>query len=116
MRKHMFKRNLERGLNRRDFLTAAGAGFVSFSLAGCLSEPQNISGRNISGRLTNFIVIFCDDLGYGDIGCFGSKKHRTPNVDRMAREGMRFTSFYVSSGVCTPSRSSLMTGCYPRRV
>jgi arylsulfatase A-like enzyme len=112
----MSKRKVERGLNRRDFLTAAGAGFVSFSLGGCLCESQNISGRHISSRLTNFIIIFCDDLGYGDIGCFGSKKHRTPNVDRMAHEGMRFTSFYVSSGVCTPSRSSLMTGCYPRRV
>ncbi|MFQ5730936.1 MAG: sulfatase [Planctomycetaceae bacterium] len=64
----------------------------------------------------NFVVIFCDDLGYGDVGCFGSKKHRTPNIDRMAKEGTRFTSFYVTSGVCTPSRSSLMTGCYPRRV
>ncbi len=64
----------------------------------------------------NFIVIFCDDLGYNDIGPFGSKKHRTPNLDRMAREGRKFTDFYVTSGVCSPSRSSLMTGCYPKRV
>ncbi len=64
----------------------------------------------------NFVVIFCDDLGYGDIGPFGSTKHRTPNLDRMASEGMRFTSFYVTSGVCTASRSSLMTASYPRRV
>ncbi|MHC4745570.1 MAG: sulfatase family protein [Planctomycetota bacterium] len=68
------------------------------------------------GDKPNFIIIFCDDMGYGDLGCFGSTKHRTPNVDRMAEEGRRFTSFYVTSGVCTPSRSSLMTGCYPRRV
>lgn len=67
-------------------------------------------------RPPNFVVIFCDDLGYGDIGCFGSKKHRTPNIDRMAKDGLRLTSFYSTSGVCTPSRSSLMTGCYPRRV
>ncbi len=64
----------------------------------------------------NFVIVLCDNLGYGDIGCFGSKKHRTPHVDRLAREGTKFTSFYVSSGVCTPSRASLMTGCYPRRV
>ena len=64
----------------------------------------------------NFIVIFCDDLGYGDLGCFGSEKHRTPAIDRIAREGMRFTHFYSSSPVCTPSRSSLMTGCYAQRV
>jgi len=64
----------------------------------------------------NFIIIFCDDLGYNDIGPFGSVKHRTPNLDQMAGEGIRFTDFYVTSGVCSPSRSSLMTGCYPTRV
>jgi len=64
----------------------------------------------------NFIVVFCDNMGYGDIGCFGSQKHRTPNVDRMAQEGIRLTSFYVTSGVCTPSRASLMTGCYSQRI
>ena len=69
-----------------------------------------------ANRPPNFIVIFCDDLGYGDLGCFGSTVHRTPSIDRMASEGTRFTSFYVTSGVCTPSRASLMTGCYPRRV
>ncbi|MGB1927511.1 MAG: sulfatase family protein, partial [Rubripirellula sp.] len=62
------------------------------------------------------MIIFCDDLGYSDIGCFGSQLHRTPNIDKMASEGTRFTSFYVTSGVCSPSRSSLMTGCYPRRI
>ena len=74
------------------------------------------SGAFAAERRPNFVVILCDNLGYGDIGCFGSKHHRTPHVDRMAREGMRLTSFYSTSGVCTPSRASLMTGCYPRRV
>ncbi|MEO8498744.1 MAG: sulfatase [Planctomycetota bacterium] len=64
----------------------------------------------------NIVVLFCDNLGYGDVGCFGSTKHRTPHIDRMAAEGMRMTSFYSASGVCTPSRAALMTGCYPRRV
>lgn len=64
----------------------------------------------------NFIVFFVDNLGNGDLGCFGSRLNRTPNVDRMAAEGTKFTSFYVASGVCTPSRAALMTGCYPRRV
>lgn len=64
----------------------------------------------------NVILLFMDNLGYGDIGCYGSNLHRTPNLDRMAAEGMRLTSFYSTSGVCTPSRASLMTGCYPRRV
>lgn len=64
----------------------------------------------------NFVVIFVDNLGIGDLGCFGSTLHRTPNIDRLAAEGTRFTSFYVASGVCTPSRAALMTGCYPLRV
>ena len=58
----------------------------------------------------------CDNLGYGDIEPFGSKLHRTANLNRMAREGRKLTSFYSASGVCTPSRAALMTGCYPRRV
>jgi len=72
--------------------------------------------RPSSARLPNFVVILCDNLGYGDVGCFGSTKHRTPHIDRMAEQGTRLTGFYVTSGVCTPSRASLMTGCYPRRV
>ncbi|MCB1228453.1 MAG: sulfatase [Verrucomicrobiales bacterium] len=64
----------------------------------------------------NFVVIFIDDMGYGDIGPFGSKINRTPNLDRMAEEGRTLTSFYVAAPVCTPSRAALMTGCYPRRV
>ncbi len=67
-------------------------------------------------QLPNFIIIFCDDLGYGDIGTYGSKINRTPNIDRMAEEGMKFTSFYASASVCTPSRASLLTGSYSQRV
>ena len=64
----------------------------------------------------NFIVVFCDNLGYGDIEPFGSTVHRTPNLNRMASEGRKFTHFCVTAGVCTPSRSSIMTGCYSQRV
>lgn len=64
----------------------------------------------------NVIVMLMDNLGYGDLGCYGSRHHRTPHLDQFAREGIRFTSFYSTSGVCTPSRASLMTGSYPRRV
>lgn len=63
----------------------------------------------------NFILILADDLGYGDIGPFGSIKNRTPNLDRMAREGLRLTSFYAAP-VCTPSRAQILTGCYAKRV
>ena len=64
----------------------------------------------------NFILIFADDQGYGDLSCFGSKKIKTPNIDRLADEGRKFTSFMVASPVCTPSRAALLTGCYPKRV
>jgi len=64
----------------------------------------------------NFVVIFIDDMGYGDIGPFGSNRNRTPHLDRMADQGMKLTSFYVAAACCTPSRAALMTGCYPSRV
>ena len=84
-----------------------------FSLASALS---GLGAQLAVADRPNVILVFVDNLGNGDIGCFGSKLHRTPHLDRMAREGTRFTSFYVASGVCTPSRAALMTGCYPRRV
>jgi len=64
----------------------------------------------------NFVVIFIDDMGYGDIEPFGSQQNKTPNLTRMAAEGRKLTSFYVASPVCTPSRAALMTGSYPQRV
>jgi arylsulfatase A len=64
----------------------------------------------------NVIIIFTDDQGYNDLGCFGSPNIRTPNIDRMAAEGMRLTSFYSGASVCTPSRAALLMGCYPARV
>ncbi|MDZ4289677.1 MAG: sulfatase-like hydrolase/transferase, partial [Prosthecobacter sp.] len=65
----------------------------------------------------NVIFVLCDNLGNGDVHCFNPQtKHRTPHLDRMAAEGTKFTSFYSASGVCTPSRAALMSGCYPRRV
>jgi arylsulfatase A len=64
----------------------------------------------------NFILIFTDDQGYGDLSSFGSETIRTPNIDRLATEGRKLTSFVVASPVCTPSRAALLTGCYPKRV
>ena len=64
----------------------------------------------------NFIIIFTDDQGYGDLSSFGSRSIKTPNIDRLADEGRKFTSFMVASPVCTPSRAALLTGCYPKRV
>ena len=64
----------------------------------------------------NVIIIFTDDQGYQDLGCFGSPNIKTPHIDRMAKEGMRFTDFYSAASVCTPSRAALLTGCYAERV
>ncbi|TWU51091.1 sulfatase family protein [Rubripirellula reticaptiva] len=75
------------------------------SLASCLAADQ-----------PNFIIIFTDDQGYNDLGCFGSKKIETPNIDRLAREGRKYTSFYTACSVCSPSRAALLTGSYPKRV
>ena len=64
----------------------------------------------------NFIIIYCDDLGYGDLGCYGSGDLKTPNLDALARGGVRFTNWYSCSPVCSPSRASLLTGCYPQKA
>jgi len=69
-----------------------------------------------SQERTNFVLIFIDDQGYNDIGCFGAQGFETPNIDRIAAEGIKFTSFYVSQAVCSASRASLLTGCYANRV
>ncbi|QDU74500.1 Arylsulfatase precursor [Bremerella volcania] len=78
------------------------AGFVNAQEASPAKKP-------------NFVVIFCDDLGYGDLGCFGNPTIRTKHLDQMASEGMKFTQFYVAASVCTPSRAGLMTGRLPCR-
>ena len=76
----------------------------------------NFAAHSSKSNKPNFILVFCDDLGYADIGPFGAKGHSTPALDKMANEGMKLTDFYSTCPVCTPSRASLMTGCYPRRV
>ncbi|MCL4107857.1 UNVERIFIED_CONTAM: hypothetical protein GTU68_001174 [Idotea baltica] len=68
------------------------------------------------GKKPNFVIIFTDDQGYGDLSCFGGNHVSTPRIDQMASEGMKLNSFYVAAPVCTPSRAALMTGSYPKRV
>ncbi len=102
----MSARNLK--VTRRRFLQASLAGS-----AAALGLPGMSSGDD---RPPNFVIIYCDDLGYNDLGCYGSELIKTPRIDRMAAEGVRFTDFYSAAAVCTPSRAALMTGCYPPRV
>jgi arylsulfatase A-like enzyme len=67
-------------------------------------------------RRPNIVLIFCDDLGYTDVGCFGATKIKTPHIDSLAHDGVRFTDFYVAQPVCSASRCGLLTGCYPSRL
>lgn len=77
----------------------------------------SIPGHRGPGRPPNIVLIYCDDLGYADVGCFGAPPGiETPNIDKLAREGIRFTSFRVAQAVCSASRAALLTGCYPNRV
>ena len=95
---------------RLEFLASCGALGM-----GALLAPRAVSQNRESANQPNIILILADDEGYNDLGCFGSGKIKTPNIDRMADEGMRFTHFYAQA-VCGPSRAALMTGCYPIRV
>ena len=90
----------------RGILLLVGVLFFSFPLKALGAE----------GKLPNIVFIFTDDLGYADLGCYGAKDIKTPHIDQLAREGTRFTSFYVAQPVCTASRAALLTGCYPNRV
>ena len=79
-------------------------------------SEQAMQSAEAANAKPNIIVIFNDDQGYQDLGCFGSPDIKTPQIDQMAAEGMRFTSFMVASPVCSASRAALLTGCYPHRV
>ena len=96
-------------MKRRRFLATAGATAGAVSLAGTrtFAAPK---------RKPNFVIIFCDDLGFGDVGTTGGKTIKTPNIDRMAREGTVLTDYYAAATLCTPSRAGLLTGRYPIRT
>ncbi len=93
-----------------DFLARRLILATLFLLVGCNQAPEGPVER-----LPNLVVIFADDLGYGDLGVYGHPTIRTPNLDRMSEEGMKFTQFYSASSVCTPSRAALLTGRLPVR-
>ncbi|MEB2778153.1 sulfatase [Algoriphagus sp. D3-2-R+10] len=81
-----------------------------------LFSATHVFGQNTKENKPNFIIIFTDDQGYGDLGSFGHPTIRTPNIDQMAAEGQKWTSFYVAANVCTPSRSAILTGRLPVRT
>src|SRR2546422_5092921 len=96
-----------RGINSFVLVIAA----MLLGNAAAAAEPAASAGRS-----PNVVLIFCDDLGYGDVGCYGAKGYTTPHIDRLAAEGCRFTDFYVAQAVCSASRAALLTGRYSNRV
>lgn len=89
--------------------------FAFFCLL-CASAPLRETCLCAAETSPNVVLILADDLGYADLGVYGAQGFTTPNIDRLAREGMRFTDFHVAQGVCSASRAALLTGCYPNRV
>src|SRR5687768_7684612 len=82
----------------------------------CLAQQRPAGNPIVAKQKPNVVFIMADDLGYGDLGCYGQKLIETPVIDRLAGEGMRFTNFYAGTSVCAPSRSALMTGQHTGRT
>lgn len=105
---------MESKMNRRSFIKTIGLGTVAFAVPGCANGTKFLAGGR-TNKKPNFIIVFCDDMGYGDPACYGHPTIRTPNLDQMAAEGQKWTNFYVAASVCTPSRAALLTGRLPIR-
>lgn len=96
---------------RRDFIKAAGFGIAGWAMSGAAAKPKSAVGRK-----PNIVFILADDLGWAELGCYGNSFNETPNLDKLAKQGMRFTDAYAAAPVCSPYRAALMTGQYPARV
>jgi arylsulfatase A-like enzyme len=106
---------MSKRLSRREFVKSASAG-VSLLSTGVSTIAQTSSVRQPSDPRPNVIFILADDLGWGDLSCYGRPDYQTPNIDRLARQGTRFTNAYSASAVCTPTRCAFITGRYPGRL
>jgi arylsulfatase A len=100
---------------RRDFLKAMGLGATMLATQSCTSISGTNTDKTPEGR-PNIIFILADDLGWAELGCYGNKFNETPNLDKLASQGMKFTEAYAAAPVCSPYRAALMTGQYPARV
>ncbi len=105
---------MKKACRRRDFLKTMGLGAASLSFATLSQTCKKEAAQK--HLLPNIVLIFIDDMGYADVGCYGAAGYETPNIDRLSEQGMRFTSFCVAQAVCSASRAALLTGCYPNRV
>ncbi|MHC4174429.1 MAG: sulfatase [Planctomycetota bacterium] len=105
----------ERYYARRDFLKTISLGATALAIQGPRGASKLFAGE-VTNRKPNFVLILVDDLGWMDTGCYGSGFYETPNIDRLAAEGMRFTDGYAACAVCSPTRAAVMTGRYPARL
>jgi len=103
-------------VNRRQFLKSVGFRAAALALPGCSAGSSGHSSGVPTKKNPNFLFILADDLGWSQLGCYGSGFYETPNIDRLATEGMRFTDAYAACPVCSPTRASIMTGKYPARL
>jgi len=103
-------------INRREFLKAIGFGAAAVALPGCASVGEASGKGNRPERRPNIVFILIDDMGWMDAGCYGSKYYKTPNIDKLAKEGMLFTDAYAANPLCSPTRASILTGKYPGRL
>ncbi len=101
--------------SRRYFLKTIGLGAAAFAIQGSKSVTT-VLANEATDKKPNFVFILVDDLGWIDTGCYGSRFYETPNIDRLAAEGMRFTNAYAACAVCSPTRAAVMTGRYPARL
>jgi len=102
-------------MNRRGFLKALGLGAASLALPSRTVRSATPAASDLQKR-PNIVFILIDDMGWTDLGCYGSRFHETPNIDRLASEGMKFTDAYAACPVCSPTRASIIAGQYPARV
>ena len=103
-------------MNRRQFIKRITGGVLAAALTNGACSTANSGNRSNGSDKPNIILIMADDLGYGDIGCYGSTKISTPNIDTLARGGMKFTDYHSNCPVCSPTRAALLTGRYQQRA
>lgn len=103
------------GIDRRSFLRMLGAGMAGWA-AGCAGVRPADAAQAAGQRPPNIVLILVDDLGWADVGCYGSTYFQTPHIDRLCAQGMKFTDAYAACAVCSPTRAAIMTGRYPARL